>query len=106
MPDYSHVFALTARELEILRLMVKGLSNQQIAHELGISPKTVRHHASSIYGKLGVQSQTQAVLAALQQGLAQLDNVPSPEAQAILQLLKVNPDALRESGEIYGSTQQ
>lgn len=105
-PDYSHIYSLTPREVGILKFMAKGLSNQQIALELSISPKTVRAHASSIYSKLGVQSQVQAVIVALQLGLATLDNVLSPEAQVILQLLRLNPDALREIEGIDGNTQQ
>jgi LuxR family maltose regulon positive regulatory protein len=52
---------LTDRELEILGRIAAGLTNQEIAAELFISPETVKKHASNIYAKLGVSSRTQAV---------------------------------------------
>lgn len=59
---------LTNRQLEVLRLIVDGLNNTQIAKELYVSKKTVEHHVSAIYSKLGVDSRTQAVNAALEVG--------------------------------------
>ena len=64
--------ALTERETEILRLVAGGLSNQEIADRCMVSERTVRTHVSSILGKLGLQSRTQAALYALRQGIAQL----------------------------------
>ncbi len=52
---------LTERELDVLRLLVAGLSNTAIAQELVITVGTVKRHLNSIYGKLGVTSRTQAV---------------------------------------------
>ena len=52
---------LTARELEVLDLLVDGDSNKDIARRLGITPKTVMHHTSSIYRKLGVRGRAEAV---------------------------------------------
>jgi len=52
---------LTERELEVLRLLVRGLSNAAMARELIITVGTVKSHVSHIYGKLGVQSRTQAI---------------------------------------------
>ncbi len=52
---------LTERELEVLQLLVAGLSNQAIAQELIVTVGTVKRHLNSIYGKLAVQSRTQAV---------------------------------------------
>ena len=66
---------LTERELEVLRLLAKGKSNQEIADELVISEATVRTHVSNILGKLHLASRTQAALYALREGLASLDDV-------------------------------
>jgi HD-GYP domain-containing protein (c-di-GMP phosphodiesterase class II) len=63
---------LSERELEVLRLLVLGLSNKQIAQRLGISPRTVQHHTIHIYGKTGVQSRAGAALWAVEHGLAGL----------------------------------
>jgi two-component system, NarL family, response regulator len=70
---------LSARELEVLRLMSKGMSNQQISNALNIVESTVRFHANNIFGKLNVsdayggQSQrTQAVIIALNRGIISL----------------------------------
>ncbi|GHO71243.1 helix-turn-helix transcriptional regulator [Ktedonobacter sp. SOSP1-52] len=61
----SHTFQLveplTERELTVFRLLVRGLSNAEIAQELIIAVGTVKRHINSIYGKLGVQSRTQAI---------------------------------------------
>jgi LuxR family maltose regulon positive regulatory protein len=60
---------LTARELEVLQLIAAGHSNRAIADELFIAVRTVKKHASNIYGKLGVGSRTQAVARARELGL-------------------------------------
>jgi NarL family two-component system response regulator LiaR len=66
---------LTEREVEVLRLVAKGESNQEIAAQLTISDATVRTHVSNILGKLHLASRTQAALYALREGLASLDDV-------------------------------
>jgi LuxR family maltose regulon positive regulatory protein len=55
---------LTERELEILKLIAAGLTNPEIGEQLVISPETVKKHASSIYGKLGVNNRTEAATTA------------------------------------------
>jgi DNA-binding CsgD family transcriptional regulator len=52
---------LSSRELEVLRLIDSGLSNQQIADQLSVAASTVKTHINNIYGKLGVQTRVQAV---------------------------------------------
>lgn len=60
---------LTDRECHVLRLMFRGLANREIALELCITHKTVEYHVTNILGKLGAANRTQAVVAALEQGL-------------------------------------
>lgn len=55
---------LSERELEVLRLVTAGLSNREIASQLFLSPGTVKTHVHNIYGKLGVENRTQAVVKA------------------------------------------
>jgi two-component system, NarL family, response regulator LiaR len=65
---------LTEREVEVLKLVAQGNSNQDIADELIISEATVRTHVSNILSKLHLASRTQAALYALKEGLASLDD--------------------------------
>jgi NarL family two-component system response regulator LiaR len=65
---------LTDREVEVLRLVAQGIGNREIADALGIKDTTVRTHVSSILGKLHLASRAQAVLYALREGLASLDD--------------------------------
>lgn len=64
---------LSTRELEVLRLLVAGRRNREIAGTLDITEGTVKLHVSSILGKLGVTDRTEAVTRALQRGIVQLD---------------------------------
>jgi predicted ATPase/class 3 adenylate cyclase/DNA-binding CsgD family transcriptional regulator len=60
---------LTVREVEVLRLVAKGMTDAQIAETLVISPRTVNTHLTSIYGKIGVSSRSEATRYALEQRL-------------------------------------
>ena len=64
---------LSARELEVLRLIVGGLSNKEISSTLKISESTVKNHVNSILGKLKVNDRTQAATTALRRGFVALD---------------------------------
>jgi NarL family two-component system response regulator LiaR len=64
----EQIEALTARELEVLRLAARGLSNKEIGRRVGISDRTVQGHLANIYGKLGVAGRTEAVTEALKRG--------------------------------------
>jgi DNA-binding NarL/FixJ family response regulator len=68
---------LTPREQDVLEQIVRGKSNKEIGTELDISEATVKTHINNLLGKLGVEDRTQAVTAAIQRGLVQLD--PSGE---------------------------
>jgi DNA-binding NarL/FixJ family response regulator len=69
-PDpWMRVEPPTERELEILRLMVAGWNNKQIARGLDLSEGTVKNHVSRILAKLGVRDRTRAVLRAIEEGL-------------------------------------
>jgi DNA-binding CsgD family transcriptional regulator len=61
---------LTARERDVLTLVAQGLSNKDIAADLGVAPKTVMHHSMAIYRKLGVRGRAEAAVAAVRLGLA------------------------------------
>jgi len=63
---------LTAREIEILKLLAIGQANKQVARRLQISEKTVRNHVSNMYAKLQIYDRSQAVLYAVRKGLIEL----------------------------------
>ncbi len=65
--------ALTAREIEVLKRIVAGRSNKEIASDLFISEATVKTHINSLLSKLGVSDRTQAATTALQRGIVHLD---------------------------------
>lgn len=68
----AHADILTDRELDVLRLAARGLTNKQIGSDLAISDRTVQNHLANIYTKLGVASRTEAVTSALQRDLIKL----------------------------------
>jgi DNA-binding NarL/FixJ family response regulator len=75
LPDH-----FSDRELEVLKLAAKGMSNKEIASELALSVRTVQSHLGNIFDKLGVSSRTEAVLRALKEGWISLDNVSAGDS--------------------------
>ena len=67
---------VSERELEVLKLAAKGMSNKEIATELGLSARTVQSHLGHIFTRLGVSSRTEAVLRALKEGWISLEHIP------------------------------
>ena len=59
---------MSAREVDVLRRLAKGMVYKQIASELGLSTRTVRTHLHNVYGKLGAMDRAQAVLIATERG--------------------------------------
>jgi HD-GYP domain-containing protein (c-di-GMP phosphodiesterase class II) len=72
---------LTQRELEILRLLARGLLNKQIAQRLDITPKTVGNHVEHIYAKIGVSSRAAAALFAAEHGLLEFGRSAGTETR-------------------------
>ncbi len=72
--EMSTIDTLTEREVEVLKLVASGLSNQSIAQQLHISEGTVRFHVGNVLGKLGLENRTQAALHALREGLVSLED--------------------------------
>jgi NarL family two-component system response regulator LiaR len=65
---------LTERELEVLKLAAKGMSNRDIAHHLSLSIRTIQAHLSTVFSKMQVGSRTEAVVQALQKGWLTLED--------------------------------
>ena len=63
---------LSAREIQVLELIVRGLANKQIAYALSIAEHTVKNHVKNILSKLAVQDRTQAATVAIQRGIVHL----------------------------------
>lgn len=70
--EHPEIPALTAREVEVLRLLAQGKTNKEIAESLVITERTVKFHVSSILDKLGAGNRTEAVTLAIQLGLIEL----------------------------------
>ena len=77
---------LSEREQAILRLVATGLSNQQIANQLGISVNTVKVHLRNVFGKIGAASRTEATLYAVRTGLVEVER-----AHALPATVSVSP---------------
>ena len=65
---------LTARELEVLNMLARGLTNKQIGRALDISDNTVRNHVNSIIEKLEVSDRTEAATTAIHRGIIEVNN--------------------------------
>ena len=72
-PQTSVADGLSPRELDVLRLLARGLSNADIAQRLYLSEGTVRNYVSAILAKLDVSDRTQAAVLALRHGLVDVD---------------------------------
>lgn len=75
----DHLVPLSPREMEILRCVTRGLSNKEIARELGISHQTVKNHMTNVLDKLGVEDRTQAAVYALKRGWVRIINQSQPK---------------------------
>lgn len=67
---------ISEREMEVLKLAAKGISNKDIADQLFLSPRTVQAHLGNIFNKLGVASRTEAILHGLRKGWLTLEDLP------------------------------
>ena len=76
--------ALTPREMDILRLLGRGLGNKEIADELGVSVTTVRTHLNKVYEKVGPMSRVELALYAAQAAKAVMGEAKHPLAKARL----------------------
>ena len=74
----ARLSSLTPQQVRVLMMLSEGLLNKQIAYELGVSEATIKAHVSAILQKLGVESRTQAVIAAAKIELGQW---PQPAVQ-------------------------
>jgi DNA-binding NarL/FixJ family response regulator len=74
----ARLTSLTPQQVRVLMMLSEGLLNKQIAYELGVSEATVKAHVSAILQKLGVESRTQAVIAAAKIELGQWSQAASP----------------------------
>ncbi len=69
-PAPTYPAGLTARQVQVLRLLARGMTNSEIAHELGLSEKTVAHHLTHIFNKTNSENRASAVAFAIHHGLA------------------------------------
>jgi len=69
LAEFGARVSLTARELEVLSMIARGLRNRDIANEIGRTEETVKMHVKSVLAKLGVADRTEAVAVALERGI-------------------------------------
>jgi DNA-binding NarL/FixJ family response regulator len=74
LAEFTPRVDLTAREVQVLRLVAKGLQNSEVARVLGLTAGTVKVHLQHVYRKLGTEDRTEAVTVALQRGYLHLDD--------------------------------
>ncbi|CAA9326785.1 MAG: Two-component transcriptional response regulator, LuxR family [uncultured Gemmatimonadaceae bacterium] len=74
LAEFTPRVDLTAREVEVLRLVAKGLRNREVARMLGRTEGTIKAHLKNIHDKLGVDDRTEAVTLALKRGIIHLDD--------------------------------
>jgi len=73
LSEYFPQMALTPREVEVLRLVAKGMANKEIAHQLGTASGTIKMHIQNILAKLDASDRTHAVTIALERGILHLE---------------------------------
>ncbi|MFM0213826.1 response regulator transcription factor [Paraburkholderia sediminicola] len=78
-----HNEALTSREIEVLAMLAEGLGNKEITRQLAISDSTVKFHLSSIFGKLGVTSRTEAVMLGMRHGFIMVQPVDATSMRLV-----------------------
>jgi DNA-binding NarL/FixJ family response regulator len=81
VPDGPSFSPLTARELEILDCMARGMSNKEMAAQLSISEQTIKNHVTNLLRKLEVSDRTQAVLHAVKQGWIVIGSPAAPKGE-------------------------
>ena len=98
---------LTPREVEVLRLLARGMSNKEIAERLVISPKTVANHIEHIYAKIGASTRATASLFAMQHGLLPEERVRGRDgrAQRRLHRLHVPRHRLGDRSQLLGGAE-
>jgi DNA-binding NarL/FixJ family response regulator len=75
-PRMQRPAGLTEREVEVVRLLARGMQTKQVARQLGVSAKTADHHVQNAYAKLGVSTRAGATLFAMEHGLLTWGELP------------------------------
>ena len=79
-PRVERPAGLTEREVEVVRLLARGLQTKQVARALGVSVKTADHHVQHAYAKIGVSTRAGATLFAMEHGLLAWGELPMARA--------------------------